>query len=163
MHVEAFDFVRRFATAQPLAVLDLGGRDVNGTARPLFPAADYTVVDLTPGSNVDIVGDAATWRSPDRYDLVVSTEVFEHTPDWRAICVTAHEQLLPGGRVVVTCAGPGRAPHSGVDGNALRGGEWYANLDAAGLRDALEAAGFVNVVVEIQGLDLRATAVRRET
>lgn len=161
MHAEALAWVRRYATAGPVAVLDIGGRDINGTCRPLFPAAAvYTSVDLQPGRGVDVVADITTW-TPDRaYDLVLCAEVFEHTAAWRDICAAAHGACRPGGRLVVTCAGPGRAPHSAVDGAELRPGEHYANVTADELADALTAAGWVDVETDVLGADVRATAVR---
>src|SRR5690242_21675018 len=85
MHEAVLNWVAQFRTDEDLAVLDIGGRDLNGSTRPLFPNANpYHVLDLRPGPNVDIVADAATWdfrseqtrdgkwRGP--YDLVLRTE-----------------------------------------------------------------------------------------
>jgi len=163
MHDQAMGWVRRFATADPISVLSIGGRDVNGTERPLFPGATFTVLDLYPGPNVDIIADAAEW-DPDgrRWDLVTLLEVCEHAPEWPAIIRTAFTALWPGGRLIVTTAAPGRPPHSGIDGMALRFGEYYANVTAEGLRAALEAAGFADVEVDTQPspADVRAVATR---
>lgn len=158
MHAEAYEWVARHATRDPLTVLDIGGRDINGTVRDLFPAADYTSLDLVDGPGVDIVADASTW-TPDRaYDLVVCCEVFEHTPVWPSICRTAYAAARPGGVFIVTAAGPGRAPHSAVDGGPVRPGEYYANVKPDELRDALTAAGWLDVVVDQLGPDVRAHA-----
>ena len=156
----------RFATDQPLRILDLGGRDINGTPRPLFPNADYTSLDISPGPRVDIVADAATWNpGRQRWDLVVATELFEHTPQWPAICVTAYQALEPDGRFVVTTAAPGRPPHSGIDGGTVRPGEHYANIEPEQLRMALEVAGFVEITVDVQSnpADVRAVASKPKT
>jgi SAM-dependent methyltransferase len=163
MHAEAFDYVSRHATNEPLTVLDLGGRNVNGTVRPLFPAAAWTCLDITPGEGVDIVADAATWQPNGRsFDLVMSTELFEHTSSWPAVCATAYRSLKPGGRFIVTTAAPGRPAHSGIDGGPLRSGEWYANIDPGVLRVALVAAGFVAVEIDVQPVacDVRAVAAK---
>jgi hypothetical protein len=164
MHPEAMAWVARFATDEPVSVLDLGGRDINGTPRELFPAAiSYTVLDVQVAEGVDIAADAATWDpNGRRWDLVLATELFEHTDQWPAICVTAFKALWPGGRFVVTTAAPGRPPHSGIDGNALRFGEYYANVEPAALERALERAGFVEVTVDVQPspADVRAVATR---
>lgn len=160
MHPEVLQWVSRWATNQPISVLDMGGQDMNGSCRGLFPTADYTVLDIAAGKGVDIVADAATW-TPDRaYDVVLSTETFEHTPDWPAMCRTAFAACRPGGQFVVTCAGPGRHPHSGRAATAIQPGEYYKNLDVAGLRGALESAGFAEVHVQQAGLDLQASARR---
>jgi hypothetical protein len=61
MHSEAREFVARHARPSPgLLVLDIGGRDMNGTVRDLWPGADYTAMDITDGPGVDVVADAAT-------------------------------------------------------------------------------------------------------
>lgn len=151
-------WVSRWATGEPITVLDMGGQDLNGSCRGLFPAADYTVLDIADGPGVDVVADAATWTPGRAYDLVLSTEVFEHTPDWAAICRTAHAACRPGGVFVVTCAGPGRYPHSGRAATGLQPGEYYQNLDVDGLRGGLDGAGFTEVHVQQAGLDLQASA-----
>lgn len=164
LHPEAMAWVAAHATTDPVTVLDLGGRNINGSVRTLFPAADYTTLDIRPGEGVDIVADAATW-TPDRaYDVVVCTEVFEHTDSWPAICATAYAACAPGGRFIATMAGPGRPEHSAIDGGgALQGGEFYRNVDPANLERTLKAVGFVDVVVDQQPspADVRCVAMRR--
>ncbi len=132
-------------------MLDLGGRNVNGSVRPLFPAADpYRTVDIASGDGVDIVADAAEW-TPDRvYEVVVCTEVFEHTPRWPEICGTACRALVPGGLFIATMAGPGRPKHSAVDGGPLRAGEYYENVDPKQLYYTLIVRGFAHAVVDQQ-------------
>lgn len=159
MHSEAYDWVARFRTSDPVSVLDLGGRDVNGSARGWFPNADYTVLDIAAGSNVDIVADAATWAPDREYDLVVCTEVFEHAERWRDICATAWTAAKPSGRLILTMAGPGRAGHSAVDGGPLRDGEYYRNVDPFELSDVLSKA-WEGVVVDQFRTDVRAIAVK---
>lgn len=163
MHDEAYAWVSRFASNELLVVLDLGGRDINGNCRPLFPNAGYTVLDIAAGPNVDIVADAATWTPDREYDVVVCTEVFEHTPVWPDICQTAFKACKSGGLVVLTMAGPGRPAHSGVDGGwQLHPGEHYRNVYPHRLKQVLEQVGFVEVVVDQQHspADVRAVAVR---
>jgi len=162
MHAEAYEYVQRFATDATLSVLDIGGRNVNGTVRDLFPAADYTALDVLPGDGVDIVADAATW-TPDRtYDLIVCTEVFEHTPDWPAILCTAYIAAAPGARIVLTMAGPGRPEHSAIDGGPLRPDEHYRPVDPDELAVCLAAADWAQVDVEFRPspADTRATATK---
>jgi cyclopropane fatty-acyl-phospholipid synthase-like methyltransferase len=160
VHDQAYDWVTKFGTTEPVSLLDIGGRDVNGTARPLFPnAAPYLVVDLQPGRNVDIVADAATWEPTREFDVVLSLECFEHTYSWREITATAFKACAPGGAFIVTCAGPGRHPHSGVDGGRrMFPGEEYQNLSTDELGAVLTACGFVDVVLDSLGEDTRAWA-----
>lgn len=159
MHPEAYEWVTRHATDDPVSVLDIGGRDVNGSPRPLFPNATvYTVLDIAPGDNVHIVADASSWTPDREYDVVVCTEVFEHTPVWPQICATAHKATAAGGMFIATMAGPGRDPHSAVDGRQLRDGEYYGNVDPDDLRRALADAGWRPVLVDQHGADVRAFA-----
>lgn len=165
MHDEAREWVAKHATGGPVTVLDLGGRDVNGSVRDLFPGAlAYTVLDVRPGDGVDIVADASTWDPGERrWDVVVSSEVFEHTAHWPGICRTAFKACRPGGTFIVTCAGPGRPPHSAIDGLfRLHPGEHYANVPATELHRVLVETGWHDVVVDSQRspADTRAVATR---
>ncbi|HEY3650451.1 MAG TPA: methyltransferase domain-containing protein [Streptosporangiaceae bacterium] len=167
MHAEALEWIAKHATGDPVTVLDIGGRDLNGSPRRLFPAAaTYTVLDIRPGEDVDIVADAATWDpSGQAWDLVICAETFEHTASWRAICRTAYAACAPGGRLIVTTAAPGRAPHSAVDGAfRLLPGEHYANIRPAELGRVLAGAGWADVVVDVQPspADVRAVAAKRK-
>jgi len=160
MHAAAMDWVSRFATDQQLAVLDIGGRNINGSPRHLFPKAVYRVLDKVAAPDVDLIEDAAYWKPEAVFQLVLALEVFEHTADWPEICGTAYKALKPGGRFVVTCAGPGRLPHSGYDGAAVRPDEFYANVDPDELDGVLEACGFTEIVIDQVPTDVRAVAVK---
>lgn len=164
MHPQALAWVERYATSKPVAVLDIGGRNINGTPRPLFPNATvYRVLDIAPGEGVGVVADAATWTPDRRYDVVVCCEVFEHTADWPAICETAFRALRPRGQLIATMAGPGREPHSAVDGGpVLYDGEHYGNVEPAALLDVLTSCGFSGVLVDQASDpdDVRAVAYR---
>lgn len=166
MHDQAFNWVAQFKTAAPLRVLDIGGRDLNGSTRPLFPNANpYHVLDVLPGPGVDFVADAAKWdfRSAGAgpYDIVVSTETFEHAEHWRDILATAYAVLKPGGLLIFTCAGPGRPVHSGIEAVwGSIGDEWYANVSAEEIAEALTGQGWTQIVTRTQGLDTQGVAVR---
>lgn len=162
MHHEVLAWVERHgATADPVTVLEIGARDVNGTVRHLFPhATRYIGVDLTDGPSVDIVADAADLDLGETFDIVVSTEVLEHAERWRDIVRRAAAHLNPGGRLSLTAAGPGRGAH-GADGSpAPHPGEWYENVAPADLRTVLEACGLVDIVVDVHGADVRAYAAK---
>jgi SAM-dependent methyltransferase len=164
MHDQALQWIAAHATDEPVSVLDLGGRDINGNPRHLFPnAISYTVLDLRPGVGVVIVADAALWEPINQWDVIVAAEVFEHTASWPAICRTAYKACKPGGRFIVTTAGPGRPPHSGIDGEfRLHPGEHYANVPAFELERVLVESGWRYVVVDSQPspADTRAVATR---
>lgn len=165
MHEAARQWVAAHATAERVAVLDVGGRDVGGpwggSVRDLFPAADpYVVLDVAPGPDVDVVADAADWTPDRQYDVVVAVECFEHTHRWPEICATALAALRTGGRLIVTMAGPGRAPHGALGGPCPAPGEYYANVAPDDLAHVLKGQGWDGIVVDQAGLDLRATAVK---
>lgn len=163
MHSEAFAWVAQHATQDEVTVLDIGGRNVNGSIRDLFPnATEYIAVDIREGEGVDVVADAATWVPDQEYDVVVSTETFEHTEVWPQICNTAYKAMKPGGKLILTMAGPGRPEHSAVDGGPLRPDEYYGNVDGELLRSTLEAVGFKQVVVDsrVSPADTRAVATK---
>lgn len=130
MHSEAAAFVA--LTAERLgpfvSVLELGGRNVNGSVRPYFPGAHYTSVDITPGPEVDVVADATTYRPEAQFDAVVCTEVLEHVEAPDGFVATAWGSLRPGGVLILTAACPPRAAHSATDGGPLRPGEFYRNV-----------------------------------
>jgi SAM-dependent methyltransferase len=149
MHPEAHDAVRRMLDLAginreaPWRVLDLGGRDINGTIREHLPNSLWTGTDIAPGEGVDIVHDATLpWpKATGQFDMVVCTEVLEHLPPWRLVLHTASEALEPGGPelLVVTCASDGRPEH-GVAGAPLPApGEWYQNVSPQPLWETLES------------------------
>jgi len=63
-------------------LLDIGGRARSGVNySKLFPSAKCTVLDVLPGENVDVVGDAHAMSKlfpPGSFDAIFSTSVFEH-------------------------------------------------------------------------------------
>lgn len=164
MHEEALSYVTQHRTNETLAVLEIGGRWINGGVRGLFPNADpYMSLDIEDGEAVDIVANAATWIPDRTYDLIVCTEVFEHTPEWPEILETMATACRPGGRLVLTMAGPRRSPH-GAGGGGWDGHEHYENVEPEALRKELLATGWTDVEVDYlyPPGDTRATATRAE-
>lgn len=163
MHPEAMEWVARYAPACEVdAVLDIGGRDNNGSPRGMFTTPSYVVLDVVDGPDVDIVDDAATW-TPDRaYDVVVCTEVFEHTPDWPSICMTAFKALREGGMFIATMAGPNRPAHGAWGDPGPRPGEWYHNIVPENLLHILDGIGFLDITIEERATpsDVRVVAHR---
>jgi SAM-dependent methyltransferase len=162
MHREALEWVHENAPLDARTVLDIGGRDVNGSPKGLFSGPEvYRVLDIEPGPGVHLVADAATWTPDREYDVVVCCEVFEHAARWPEIITTALKACKPGGLFVATMAGPGRELHSGIDGGPnLYVGETYANIDPDQLFDALLDAGWENIRTSQLGSDVRCVATR---
>ena len=143
MHAEAFAFVATTVQrlGRPFArVVEIGGRDINGTVRPLFGDAEYLGLDLHAGPGVDVVADVRDWRPKHKADAVVCCEVLEHAPDPEGIVTAAADILKKGGLLILTAATDPRAPHSGLDGAAVREGEHYQNVPVAALERWLSAS-----------------------
>lgn len=162
MHMAAWSWIAKCVRdVGPFAsVVELGGRNVNGSVRDLFGEAAYLAVDIADGPGVDVVADCRSWEPGRTFAAVVCCEVFEHCEGWRDIARTAYRACAPGGAVMLTMAGPGRAPHSGIDGMQVRSGEFYANVSPADLDATLNACGFVSVIVVNEGYDVYALARR---
>ena len=165
MHSEALDFLRRISLSGP--VVEFGSRNINGSARDVFPGLEWIGVDIEDGPGVDVVADAAEYRPPRsvHFESVVCCEVLEHAENWKSIIQNAatllsdtKEHYDDAGILGITCAGPGRQPHSAIDGGPLRPGEYYRNLSAAEIRAACLEAGFRGVFAEQSGYDTRAIA-----
>jgi len=163
VHVEARAFVAATVAGQRYErVVEVGGRNINGGVRDLIDHAEYVSIDLEPGPDVDVVGDCREWLPPWPADAVFCLEVLEHAPDPAGIVAACVRYLAPGGRLLVTCAGPGRAPHSGHDGGEVRPGEHYANIEPLALARWLNNAGIHNSTIEYRAgaCDVYATATR---
>lgn len=166
MHLAAYSFVAdSVAELGPYGtVVEIGSRNLNGSVRDLFvDARRYVGLDVVDGPGVDVVFDPAVgWQPDDLVDVVVSCEVLEHVEAWREVLASAASYLKAGGKLIVTAAGPGRRPHSGITGRrTLEPGEFYRNIEPDALAFALELEGFVDVKTELVGNDTRATATRR--
>lgn len=131
MHPEAYHFVATVARDHHACapVYEIGSRNINGTIRGVFHGLGaYLGVDVAPGPGVDLVVDAATFTPPSPPATVICCEVLEHTAAAQTIVTQAARVLAPGGLLIITTAGDGRAPHSAIDGGVLRDGEYYQNL-----------------------------------
>ncbi len=162
MHQAAREYVSRYATDAVIDVIEIGSRDINGRVRDLFPNANWLGLDLQAGKGVDIVCDAATYQPEVGVDMVVCCEVLEHTADWRKIIDNCLSWIAPGGRLIVTCAGTGRQPHSAHDGGPLQPGEHYENITPAELCEAMQRCGVWIDSAESCGSDTRASGIISE-
>ena len=98
-------FLDQVKTPEFRRVLDIGGRDRSQIDRRKdFPTNEVIVLDLLPGTNVDIVCDAHNLSNhlpPGSFDAIQSTSVFEHLlMPWKVV-LEMNRVLRPGGLVYV--------------------------------------------------------------
>lgn len=146
MHTEAYDGfarMREMSGIDPNLMwfgLDVGGADVNGSVRAQFPLTAWTGLDIAPAPGVDIVGNAATLPAFPRFDLVIATELFEHTAEWPQIIQQMSRWLQPGGPelFIATCASTGRPPHGARGEWGVPEGQYYGNVTPEALAEELK-------------------------
>lgn len=151
MHFQArtfLDYCQRVfgATMYHGRVLDVGSGDINGNNKGYFPGCDYWGCDIAPGPNVDIVSPCHLLPfAPGTFDVVISSECFEHDMHYARSIAKIIEMLKPGGIFVFTCASTGRAEHGTLRTTAqdsfttqlLSDADWgnyYKNLTAEDIR-----------------------------
>lgn len=162
MHAEARGYVAGVVAGEAYtAAVEVGGRWINGGVRDLLDCAGYTSLDLHPGPGVDVVTDVCDWTPPAPVDLVVCCEVLEHAPHAEQVVKSCLAMLAPNGRFVMTCAGPDREPHSGLDGGPVQPDEHYANIDPEEMRTWLAELDDVEVEYHPSRGDLYATGIAR--
>jgi Methyltransferase domain len=149
MHKEAYEFLAAQADGDITHSrgLDIGGRtlDMNMRPRRLWPHVMWEVVDIYPPTEHDSPETMyGRYHQQDffrfihqttrLYDIIICTEVFEHTPHWKDI-LTEARYLLSSKRSVIfaTCATTGRQPHSAIDGGELQENEHYQNIETSSI------------------------------
>ncbi len=162
MHIEAYEGFARMLTRSGwydspitgvanVTGLDVGGADVNGSVRAQLPEVTWTGLDIEPAPGVNIVANAATWDPTESggFDIVIATELFEHTSEWREIIRTmAHALRNDGPQVLIaTCASIGRPPHGARGEWGVPDDQFYRNVEPGELLAELEKY-FIDVHVE---------------
>ena len=146
MHREIRDFLTfmrkefwEFFT-RSISVLDVGSGDVNGTTREYFDkTCKYQGNDVFPGRNVNLVYKTSElpFYKP-MFDTIISTECFQHDPEYVESLRKIVSILKPGGMFVFTCASTDRPEHGtkkqspefsfGTRGNLSKWKNYYKNL-----------------------------------
>ena len=93
-------------------VLDVGSGDINGNNRTLFTNCLYEGNDVTVSENATIVSKTKDLQINDStFDTIVSTECFEHDPEYEQSLLKIYRMLKPGGLFCFTCASIHRPEH----------------------------------------------------
>jgi len=145
MHPQALHFTLFVKNLLPaffkaVKVLDVGSGDINGNNRGLFSELiSYDGNDVAPGKNVTIVSPTSKLPFSDAtFDTIISTECFEHDPEWELSIKKIYSMLRPGGLFCFTCASTGRREHGtrrslshdsfGTKNNVEGWTDYYRNL-----------------------------------
>jgi len=117
VHQEAIDFMIFAKKCYPSyfrkkRVLDVGSGDINGNNQHLFYKCNYTGNDVYEAPNVTVVSRTKDLKfKKNTFDTIVSTECFEHDPEYELSLKKIYEMLKPNGLFVFTCASIGRPEH----------------------------------------------------
>jgi ubiquinone/menaquinone biosynthesis C-methylase UbiE len=95
-----------------IKVLDVGSGDINGNNRYLFTDCEYEGNDVIEGKNVTIVSRTKYLKFEDNFfDTIISSECFEHDPEYKQSLKKIYAMLKPNGLFVFTCASTNRYEH----------------------------------------------------
>lgn len=124
-------------------VLEIGALNINGTVRVFFDNAQYTGIDIGVGDCVDEVCRGEDYSSlAGTFDVVLSTEVFEHAENWDLIFLNMLRLVRRNGLIAFSCASRGRTQHgtslfsSHAAPHVAGSTDYYRNLLAKDFVDA---------------------------
>ena len=129
-------------------VLDIGSGDINGNNRFLFENCEYNGNDVIEANNVTIVSKTKDLPFQNNsLDTIISTECFEHDPEYKESLIKIYNMLKPDGLFCFTCASTGRYEHGtrrtspndsyGTIGNLEDMSDYYKNLTEIDLNEVL--------------------------
>lgn len=153
MHIQARDFTLFVKLILPeffinKKVLDVGSGDINGNNKFLFNNCEYEGNDVIEADNVTIISKTKDLPFEDHtFDTIISTECFEHDPEYKLSLIKIYKLIKPGGLFFFTCASTGRPEHGtrsfdpkasyGTIGNILDMIDYYKNITEYDLNDVL--------------------------
>lgn len=153
-------------------VLEIGSLNINGTVRVFFDGCEYKGLDIGPGPCVDEICNGEDFgAAAGSYDVVLSTEVFEHTEDWDLIFLNMLRLMKKDGLLLFSCASYGRTQHgtrlfsAGAAPHVAASTDYYRNLGAKDFNDAFNMGHWFadHCFVEDQNCLYFAGLGRRET
>jgi hypothetical protein len=151
-HTQQQDFFKNLKNKFPerfknCSVLDIGSLDINGNNRFLFEEYEYIGVDVGDGPNVDVVSKGHEYHSDKKFDIVISSECFEHDMFYPETIRNCVELTKSNGMFTFTCASTGRAEHGTrrmgpQDAPLLQDydswGDYYKNLTEDDIRSVID-------------------------
>jgi SAM-dependent methyltransferase len=153
MHPEVIHFLNFVKNILPFyfnnkKVLDVGGGDINGNNKYLFTQCEYNANDVISAPNVTIISKTKDLEFENNcFDTIISTECFEHDPEYKESLTKIYDLLKPNGLFVFTCAGYGRPEHGtrrttpgdsyGTIGNLGEMEDYYKNLTIRDVNNVL--------------------------
>ena len=161
MHPEAKDFtlfvkqiLNNFFIEK--RVLDVGSGDINGNNLFLFENCEYDGNDVIQAYNLTIVSKTKDLPFENNtFDTIISTECFEHDPEYKESFVKIYNMLKPDGLFFFTCASTNRPEHGtrrtspqdsyGTIGNLQDMSDYYKNLTEIDLNEALSLNNLFSV------------------
>jgi len=154
MHPEARDFTLFVKEILPdffinKKVLDVGSGDINGNNGFLFEDCEYDGNDVIEAQNVTIVSKTKDLLFCDNvFDTIISTECFEHDPEYKESLIKIYNMLKPDGLFCFTCASTDRPEHGtrrttpedsyGTLGDLEDMIDYYKNLTEIDINEVLE-------------------------
>lgn len=137
-------------------VLDIGSLDINGSNENLFQNCIYFGVDIGEGKNVDIISKGHELSLEENtFDMIISTECFEHDIYYKETLKNIYRMLKPGGLLLFTCATTGRAEHgtkrtettqdAPLLSNFSDWSDYYKNLTENEIREVFECEKLFSV------------------
>lgn len=158
-------------------VLDVGSGDINGNNRSLFTSCLYEGNDVTVSENATIVSKTKDLEINDStFDTIVSTECFEHDPEYEQSLVKIYKMLKPGGLLCFTCASTYRPEHGtrrttpgnsfGTIGDIEDMSDYYKNLTEKDIHIVLnlpKSFSVWNTYYNASSCDLYFVGIKRNT
>jgi len=152
-------------------VLDIGALDVNGNNKVLFEDCDYVGLDIVEGPNVDVISVAHEYNCDKIFDVVLSTNSFEHDMYYEKSIRKMFELLRPSG-LMFFCCSSGHKIHGTANRTPWASGttqigneEWanyYRNLK---MKDIWKIFNFdeefSEFTLENKQMDLRVIGIKR--
>jgi hypothetical protein len=120
-------------------------------------------IDIAAGKNVDIVTRVHEFKTDFQYDCVISTEMLEHDEFFAESLNTMFNCTKPGGLLLITAAGFGRAEHgtnSSKPEDSPLTRDYYRNIDVNMLLQGLDLTKFSWYTISYFNTDIRFAGIK---